>query len=71
MSSELTGAVVFYVAAKRYGFVKPDDGSSDVFFHLDNFDGDDPAIGARVTFLAEADPRHQGRRRAKAVIPIK
>jgi cold shock CspA family protein len=57
-------------AAKRYGFVKPDDGSSDVFFHLDNFDGDEPAIDDRVAFLVEDDPRRQGRRRAKAVTPI-
>jgi hypothetical protein len=34
---------------------------------MQNFDGDEPAIGDKVSFLAEDDPRHQDRMRAKAV----
>ena len=29
-----TGTVKWYNPAKRYGFIKPDDGSSDVFVHV-------------------------------------
>lgn len=29
-----TGTVKWYNPAKRYGFLKPDDGSSDVFVHV-------------------------------------
>jgi CspA family cold shock protein len=28
-----TGIVKFYSSANKYGFIKPDDGSDDVFFH--------------------------------------
>jgi cold shock CspA family protein len=66
-NERLTGKVVFYVPAKQFGFIQPDDSGSDIFFHTNNFDGDEPVIGDRVTYLAEDDPRRQGRMRAKAV----
>jgi cold shock CspA family protein len=74
MSNELQqGTIVFYAAAKEYGFIRPDGAEvgKDVFFHVEQYDHDgDPAIDTRVAFMVEADPRRQGRRRAKAVVPI-
>jgi cold shock CspA family protein len=69
--SELTGKIVFYQPTKQFGFIRPDGAESgDIFFHLDNFDGDEPAIDTRVAFQVEADPRREGRKRAKMVTPI-
>jgi CspA family cold shock protein len=72
MSNELQqGTIVFYAAAKQFGFIKPDIGEGDVFFHIEQYDHDgDPAIDSRVAFMVEPDPRREGRRRAKAVTPI-
>ena len=72
MSNErLTGKIVFFAPAKQFGFIKPDGNERDIFFHLESYDGDEPEIGDKVTFLAEADPRHQDRLRAKVVVPIR
>ena len=71
MSEKLTGRIVHWAPEKRYGFIKPDGTETgDIFFHLEQYDGDEPAIDDRVAFVAEDDPRRQGRRRAKAVVPI-
>jgi cold shock CspA family protein len=71
MSNELKGTVVFYAPAKQFGFIKPDGTEGqDVFFHLDSFDGDEPALDARVAFQVEEDSRGHGKRRARAVVPI-
>jgi cold shock CspA family protein len=68
--SELTGKIAFYQPTKQFGFIRPDTEGPDTFFHLDNFDGEQPAIGDRVAFMVEADPRREGKRRAKTVVPI-
>ena len=72
MSNELQqGRIVFYAAAKQFGFIKPDIGEGDVFFHIEQYDHDgDPVLDTRVAFMVEPDPRREGRRRAKAVTPI-
>jgi cold shock CspA family protein len=73
MSNELQqGTIVFYAASKTYGFIRPDGTKrdEDVFFHLDNFDGDEPVLDTRVAFQVEADPKREGRKRAKSVVPI-
>jgi cold shock CspA family protein len=71
--SETTGTIVFYSPAKQFGFIRPDGAEvgKDVFFHIEQYDHDgDPAIDTRVAFMIEADPRREGRRRAKAFVPI-
>ena len=73
MSNELQqGTIVFYAAAKEYGFIRPDGTEGgDIFFHLTQYDHDrDPAVDDRVVFTAENDPRREGRKRARAVTPI-
>jgi len=74
MSNELQqGTIVFYAAAKEYGFIRVDgtEVGQDVVFHITQYDHDDePALDMRVAFMIEADPRREGRRRAKAVTPI-
>ena len=69
--SETTGTIVFYDSEKEFGFIKPDTGEGDVFFHITQYDhDDDPALNGRVAFMVEPDPRREGRRRAKAVVPV-
>jgi cold shock CspA family protein len=70
--SELTGTIVLFNKVKLYGFIEPDGvKDADLFFHLDAYDGDgDPAIGDKVTFVAEPNPGRPGRQRARAVTPI-
>jgi cold shock CspA family protein len=71
MSERLTGKIVHWAKARAYGFIKPDAEGGDVFFHESQFvHDDDPVINGRVEFAVEDDPRREGRRRAKAVIPV-
>ncbi len=52
-----TGTVKWYNPAKRFGFIKPDDGSSDVFVHVSALEAAGLAMldeGQRVQYdLAE------------------
>jgi cold shock protein len=58
-----SGTVKFYNSQKGYGFIKPDDGSKDVFVHVTaveragivNLDE-----GARISFETEPDKRGKG-----------
>jgi cold shock CspA family protein len=70
MSNELTGKIVLWRGEKQFGFIQPNDGSDDVFFHLNDFDGDEPVLNTKVAFLIEAEPKRVGQKRAaKAVVP--
>jgi cold shock protein len=52
-SREQIGSVVTYFEAKGFGFLRPDDGGRDVFFHISRLvDGDATALkpGTRVVY---------------------
>ncbi len=67
----LRGKIVHYSPEKKFGFIRLDgEADNDIFFHLVEFKGMTPHIGDRASFYAEADPRRDGRRRAKDVIPL-
>jgi len=62
-----TGTVKFFDTARGFGFIRPDDGSKDVFVHITAIqrsglqglkDGD------KVSFVVEADPRGRGNQAA-------
>jgi cold shock protein len=61
-----TGIVKFYNVAKGYGFIQPDDGSTDIFVHvsaLERAGMRDLTEGQKITFDVQADPR-SGKSRA-------
>lgn len=52
-TGEQTGSVVTYFEAKGFGFLRPDDGGRDVFFHVSRLregDANDLKPGARVLY---------------------
>lgn len=48
----MRGRVKLWVAGKQYGFVQPDDGTKDVFFHQSVYEGGAAAVkeGAPVEY---------------------
>jgi cold shock protein len=68
MTNRDEGQVVFWSKQRAYGFIRPDHGGKDVFFHLDGMDtqGEEPRIGDRVSYEAAAD-RKPGKVCAKQV----
>ncbi len=56
------------ITTRGFGFIKPDDGSGDVFFHASALRGltiEDAAVGDRVTYTL--DTEQSGRQRAVEV----
>ena len=56
----ITGTVKFYNGQRGFGFIKPDDGSQDVFVHataLERAGMRGLAEGQKVSFDTEADRR--------------
>ncbi len=56
---------------KGFGFIAPDDGGQDLFFHSSSVEGgatfDSLRQGQRVEYTAGTDPRNPGRARAERV----
>jgi CspA family cold shock protein len=53
-----TGKVMMFNDEKGFGFIKPDDGSADVFFHVTALrEGDEIARDKAVTFEVGTDPK--------------
>jgi CspA family cold shock protein len=65
-----TGTVKWFSDEKGFGFITPDDGSSDLFVHQSAIDSDGfrtLSEGAKVSFEAEAGPKGP---RAVSVQPL-
>jgi cold shock protein len=61
------GKIKMYNEEKGFGFIKPDDGGNDVFFHVTALrEGDEIIRDAVVSFEMGTDPK-SGRSRAENV----
>ncbi len=64
------GTIVRVNLERGFGFIQPDTGSQDLFFHASAVEGatfEEVREGQRVTFEQVEDPRNPGRQRAEAV----
>ena len=61
------GKIKMFNGDKGFGFIKPDDGGTDVFFHLTALrEGDEIAVGKAVTFEIGVDQK-SGKSKAVSV----
>jgi len=61
------GTVKMFNEDKGYGFIKPDDGGADVFFHVTSLrEGDEITQGKAVVYETGTDPK-SGKIRAASV----
>ena len=61
------GKIKMFNDEKGFGFIRPDDGSNDVFFHVSSLrEGDDVIVGKAVTFETGVDPK-SGKTKAVSV----
>ena len=62
-----TGKVKMFNEDRGFGFITPDDGSADIFFHVSDLrEGDEITKGAAVTFEVGTDP-NTGKTKAVSV----
>jgi cold shock protein len=62
-----SGKIKMYSEERGFGFIKPDDGSGDVFFHVTApREGDEVNQGSAVSFEIGVDPK-SGKSRAVSV----
>lgn len=62
-----TGKIKMFNDDKGFGFIKPDDGGVDVFFHVSALrEGDEISTGKAVTFEVGTDPK-SGKTKATSV----
>jgi len=62
-----SGKIKMFNEDKRFGFIRPDDASGDVFFHVSSLrEGDEVTVGKAVTFETGVDPK-SGKTRAVSV----
>ena len=62
-----TGKIRLFKEDRGFGFIKPDAGGEDVFFHVTALrEGDDIAVGSAVSFELGTDPK-SGKLRAMSV----
>ena len=57
MATTETGVVKKWLSDRAFGFLKPDLGGVDIFFHIEAFDGDEPQVGQRVSYEIATDTR--------------
>lgn len=66
-----TGKIVLFKDDNGYGFIRPDEGESDVFFHFSQWLAEtDPRKGDRVGFDVGPSPKVEGRLMAYRVRQI-
>ena len=62
-----SGKIKMFNEDKGFGFIKPDDGGADIFFHVSGLrDGDDITVGKAVTFEMGVDQK-SGKSKAVSV----
>lgn len=52
-----TGTVRMFNAERGFGFIETEESEDDVFFHVDDIDGEQPREGQSVEFEIEAGQR--------------
>jgi CspA family cold shock protein len=62
-----SGKIKMFNDDKGFGFIQPDDGGNDVFFHVSSLrEGDEITVGKAVTFEMGVDPK-SGKTKAVSV----